>query len=106
MGWPTLVTNLDSAVFAALSDSLTATYTPTVGDAVTNVSIVVDQGTEEAPPGFEINTNEILYTITVRKSEVGTPLKGSTFTDGVTTWDVVDIANDDGTVLTLNVSPQ
>lgn len=105
MAWGTLVTNLDSAVFAALSNSITATYTPTVGDAVTNVSIIVDQGAEPQP-GFETSTNEILYSITVRKSEVGTPLKGSTFSDGVTTWDVIRVANDDGTVLTLDVRPQ
>ena len=106
MSWATAVANLDSAVFSALSDSKTATYTPIVGSPVSNVSIIVEQGADAGPGGVEFRSNEILYTISARRSEVGSVSPADTFSDGVTTWEVVEVADDDGTMLTLDVKPQ
>lgn len=102
------MTTIDD-VFEGMGESLvdtmgvSATYTPSVGDAVT-LNVLLDKGVQMQPGPYEAQAHAQGVTISALLSELGKePDRDETFTIGATTYTILTVLENDNLFVRCSV---
>lgn len=100
MSFSDLSDRLNEAVMQHLADSASATYYPTAGQPVPDVTVMIDRDVEVTQPGQQSTTVERRTELTGYHSEIGDARKGELVELGTDTWRLDRLDRDDGYLCT------